>query len=35
MNKNCLRRQNPKELIFDMPIIEIIPVEVNKLKLKD
>ena len=35
MTRNCLKRQNPKELIFDMPIIQIIPVEANKLKLKD
>lgn len=33
--RNCLKRQNPKELIFDMPILQIIPVEANKLKLKD
>ena len=26
---------SPKELIFQMPIIQIIPVEANKLKLKD
>lgn len=31
----CLKRQNPKELIQDMPVIQIIPVEANKLKLKD
>ena len=26
---------SPKELIYDMPVIQIIPVEANKLKLKD
>ena len=30
-----LKRQNPKELIKEMPVISIIPVESNKLKLKD
>lgn len=31
----CLKRQNPKELIKEMPVIQIVPVEANKLKLKD
>jgi hypothetical protein len=31
---NLLIRRS-KELIFDMPLIQIIPVEANKLKLKD
>eukprot|EP01015_Nassula_variabilis_P031715 TRINITY_DN7218_c0_g1_i11.p1 TRINITY_DN7218_c0_g1~~TRINITY_DN7218_c0_g1_i11.p1 ORF type:complete len:581 (+),score=130.90 TRINITY_DN7218_c0_g1_i11:162-1904(+) len=35
IEKGCLKRQDPKELIFDMPVIQIIPVEANKLKLKD
>jgi len=33
-DKGRLRRQNPKELIFEMPIMQIIPIEANKLKLK-
>ena len=33
--KGCLRRQNPKELIYEMPVMQIIPIEANKLKLKD
>jgi len=33
--KGRLRRQNPKELIFEMPVMQIIPIEANKLKLKD
>lgn len=35
MDEGCLKRQAPKELIFEMPIMEIIPVEASKLKLKD
>jgi len=31
----CLERQNPKQLIQSMPIVEIIPVEANRLKLRD
>ena len=33
--RNCVRAQKPKELIFEMPVMKINPVEVNKLKLKD
>lgn len=33
--KNILKKQNPKELIIEMPVIQIIPVEANKLKLKN
>lgn len=32
--KNCLDHQDPKELVIEMPLIQIIPIEVNKLKLK-
>jgi dynein heavy chain len=35
MEKGLLRKQNPKELICPMPIIQIVPIEANKLKLKD
>lgn len=35
LEEGCLQRQNPKELIKDMPVIKIVPVESNKLKLKD
>ena len=31
----CIKKQSPKELIYEMPIIKINPVEANKLKLKD
>jgi len=31
----CLARQLPKQLIVLMPLIEIIPVEANRLKLRD
>lgn len=33
--KACIRSQQPKELIYEMPVLQIIPIEVNKLKLKD
>ena len=34
VENNCLKKQNPKELIYEMPLIQVIPVEANKLKLK-
>ncbi len=34
MEKDCLDYQNPKELIVEMPLIEIVPTEANKLKLR-
>jgi dynein heavy chain len=33
MDKSCLRRQLPKVLVEDLPIMEIIPIEASKLKL--
>jgi dynein heavy chain len=35
MAKNSVRAQHPKELIHEMPILRIVPIEFNKLKLKD
>ena len=35
IERNCIVRQKPKELITELPLIMINPVEVNKLKLKD
>lgn len=35
MANNCLKVQNPKELICELPLLQIIPIEANKLKLKD
>lgn len=35
IEKGCLVRQQPKELICEMPIIQIIPAEASKLKIKD
>lgn len=35
IDKGCLTAQNPKQLIQDMPLLKIIPIESNKLKLKD
>lgn len=33
--KASIRAQRLKELIYEMPIVQIVPVEFNKLKLKD
>jgi dynein heavy chain len=35
MEAACLARQIPKQLIQVLPLIELIPVEANKLKLRD
>lgn len=35
MEAGCLARQLPKQLIQLMPFIEVIPVEANRLKLRD
>lgn len=35
IERSCLTRQQPKELICEMPIIQIIPAEASKLKLKN
>lgn len=34
MNEMCLARQDPKVLIQEMPVIKVIPIEFNKLKLR-
>ena len=34
MDKDCLDYQNPKELIVELPLIQIVPIEANKLKLR-
>jgi dynein heavy chain len=34
MDKDCLDYQDPKQLIVEMPLVRIIPVEANKLKLR-
>jgi len=34
IEKDCLDYQNPKELIVEMPLVRVIPVEANKLKLR-
>jgi dynein heavy chain len=31
----CLERQHPKQLIQQLPLVQIIPVEANRLKLRD
>ena len=35
IEKNCVCPQKPKELITELPLMKINPVEINKLKLKD
>merc|ERR1719183_2294198 len=35
IDRGQLVRQNPKELIQLMPLIEVIPIEANRLKLRD
>lgn len=32
--KDCIDYQKPKELVTEMPLMQIIPVEANKLKLR-
>ena len=34
IEKDCLDVQNPKELVTQMPLVQIIPVEANKIKLR-
>merc|ERR1711935_60510 len=34
MEDDCLDYQKPKELVTEMPLMQIIPVEANKLKLR-
>jgi len=33
-DEDCLDQQKPKELVNEMPLVQIIPVEANKLKLR-
>jgi dynein heavy chain len=33
--QQCLRRQDPKVLIVDLPILQVIPIETNKLRLQN
>jgi len=33
--QQCLRRQDPKVLIVDLPILQVIPIESNKLRLQN
>jgi dynein heavy chain len=34
MDRDCLDYQKPKELVTEMPLLQVIPVEANKLKLR-
>merc|ERR1719502_930823 len=33
IEKSCLRRQDPKVLVINLPIMQVIPIEASKLKL--
>lgn len=33
LEHSCLRRQDPKVLVVELPILQIIPIEASKLKL--
>jgi len=35
LQKGCVIPQKPKELVIEMPLIEVIPVEANRLKIRD
>jgi len=35
MEKGCLKRQDPKKLVAELPIMKIIPIESSKLKLQN
>lgn len=35
LEKSCLRRQDPKVLVTELPIMQIIPIEASKLKLQN
>eukprot|EP01022_Parablepharisma_sp_SALTPOND_P017583 TRINITY_DN2831_c0_g1_i1.p1 TRINITY_DN2831_c0_g1~~TRINITY_DN2831_c0_g1_i1.p1 ORF type:complete len:4437 (+),score=698.95 TRINITY_DN2831_c0_g1_i1:410-13720(+) len=35
VTEQCLIKQDPKELIFEMPVVRIIPIEANKVKLRN
>jgi len=35
LERGCLIPQKPKELVIEMPLIEVIPVEANRLKIRD
>jgi dynein heavy chain len=35
LENSYLKRQDPKVLVIDLPILEVIPIEGNKLKLQD
>merc|ERR1711898_54879 len=34
METDCLDYQRPKELVTEMPLVQVIPIEANKLKLR-
>lgn len=32
--KDCLDYQNPKELVMEMPLLRVVPIEANRVKLR-
>lgn len=35
IERSCLRRQDPKVLVTELPIMRVIPIEASKLKLQN
>ena len=35
MERGCLEKQQPKKLLCDMPLMQVIPAEANKIKLRN
>jgi len=35
LDTTCIMASRPKELVCEMPLIEVIPVEANRLKIRD
>merc|ERR1719422_769190 len=35
LEKSCLERQKPKQLVQELPVLQIIPIEAHKLKLQN
>lgn len=35
LEKSCLERQKPKQLVQELPVLQIIPIESHKLKLQN
>ena len=35
LERSCLERQKPKQLVQELPVLQIIPIESHKLKLQN